>query len=233
MTGFPGRAALRRQYQCGHSPYRNPGTVRREPVVRAEGMGNDRELFAWNGKYSQYMSVNIRPRPFQTPHPPVSITPAPGKSKHRPIRPAAGTSDSTSLSSPVPRQPPERIFDDLWRMADELGVDDNPFRANYAQHVLVALTSSRGGAALRRTRCLQHDAGDRSYPDAPLHAARGHQSARSSCVAWQSQMADGHPSEPPSFGQLVESGAIVAGSVATVVSSSLIVPAATAWATCW
>ena len=29
-------------------------------------------------------------------------------------------------------------------------------------------------------------------------------------------MADGQPSEPPSFGQLVESGALVAGSVATV-----------------
>ena len=33
-----------------------------------------REPFAWNGKYSQYMSVNVWPRPFQTPHPPVSIT---------------------------------------------------------------------------------------------------------------------------------------------------------------
>ena len=33
-----------------------------------------REPFAWNGKYSQYMSVNVWPRPFQTPHPPVSVT---------------------------------------------------------------------------------------------------------------------------------------------------------------
>ena len=47
-----------------------------------------REPFAWNGKYSQYMSVNVWPRPFQAPHPPVSIT-GTGNPNTDPIRLAA------------------------------------------------------------------------------------------------------------------------------------------------
>ncbi len=35
----------------------------------------EREIFPWNGKYSQYPGVNIWPRPLQTPHPPVPLRP--------------------------------------------------------------------------------------------------------------------------------------------------------------
>ena len=173
-----------------------------------------REPFMWNGKYSQYMSVNIWPRPFQTPHPPISIT---GTGNPNTARFALQRDFGFNLI--VMGGPPstaQRIFDDLWRMADELGVDDNPFRANYAQPVLVADTDREAErlyadhAAYSMTRGIGH---------IPMHRFTlpgGISPPGLRALLANSQMGDGHPSEPPSFGQLVEAGAIVAGSVATV-----------------
>ena len=173
-----------------------------------------REPFMWNGKYSQYMSVNMWPRPFQTPHPPISIT---GTGNPNTARFALQRDFGFNLI--VMGGPPstaQRIFDDLWRMADELGVDDNPFRANYAQPVLVADTDREAErlyadhAAYSMTRGIGH---------IPMHRFTlpgGISPPGLRALLANSQMADGHPSQPPSFGQLVEAGAIVAGSVATV-----------------
>ena len=101
-------------------------------------------------------------------------------------------------------------------MADELGVDDNPFRANYAQHVLVADTDREAErlytdhVAYSMTRGIGH---------IPMHRYTlpgGISPPGLRALLGTAQRAGGHPGEPPSFGQLVESGAIVAGSVATV-----------------
>ena len=95
-------------------------------------------------------------------------------------------------------------------------MDDNPFRANYAQPVLVADTDREAErlyadhAAYSMTRGIGH---------IPMHRFTlpgGISPPGLRALLANSQVADGHPSEPPSFGQLVESGAIVAGSVATV-----------------
>jgi alkanesulfonate monooxygenase SsuD/methylene tetrahydromethanopterin reductase-like flavin-dependent oxidoreductase (luciferase family) len=172
------------------------------------------EPFAWNGKYSQYMSVNVWPRPFQQPHPPVSVT---GTGNPNTTRFAlqrdfgfnhivlGGSSSSAG-----------RLFDDMWCMADELGVDDNPFRANVGQYVLLADTDAEAErlyadhVAYSATRGIGHIPmhrftlpGGISPPG--LHALLG-----------DGQAAGGHPNERPCFGELVEAGAIVAGSPSTV-----------------
>ena len=44
MTGFPVGLPLRRQHQRGNSPDRDAGALRREPVVRTEGMDRQRTV---------------------------------------------------------------------------------------------------------------------------------------------------------------------------------------------
>jgi alkanesulfonate monooxygenase SsuD/methylene tetrahydromethanopterin reductase-like flavin-dependent oxidoreductase (luciferase family) len=171
------------------------------------------EPFPWNGKYAQYMKVNVWPRPFQTPHPPVSIT---GTGNPNTTRFALQRDFGFNLV--VVGGPPSRgqqIFDELWRMADELSLDANPFRANFSQWVLVADTDvqaerlyaehveynlRRGMGAISMNRV--NLPGGISPPG--LRALLG------------SAAGSAHGSAPPSYGELVESGAIVAGSVATV-----------------
>jgi alkanesulfonate monooxygenase SsuD/methylene tetrahydromethanopterin reductase-like flavin-dependent oxidoreductase (luciferase family) len=148
-----------------------------------------RESFAWNGRYSQYMSVNVWPRPFQLPHPPVSVT-----GTGNPNAPRFALQRDFGFNHIVlggASSSAERVFEDLWRMADELGVDDNPFKAGVGQYVLVADTDNEA---------------ERLYAE---HVSY-------STMRGIGQTVDGHPDEPPSFGRLVDSGAIVAGSAATV-----------------
>jgi alkanesulfonate monooxygenase SsuD/methylene tetrahydromethanopterin reductase-like flavin-dependent oxidoreductase (luciferase family) len=146
--------------------------------------------FAWNGKYSQYDTVNVWPRPFQLPHPPVSVT---------------GTGNPNTTRLALQRDfgfnhvvlggasaSADRVFDDLWLMADELGVDDNPFRANVGQYVLIADTDAE--AERLYTEHVSHGS-TRGIGHTPMHRL---------------------VLPAISFGELVDSGAIVAGSVATV-----------------
>ena len=182
MTGFPVGLPYDANISAGIPPIETRARYDENLsfVLRA---WTDREPFAWNGKYSQYMSVNVWPRPFQTPHPPVSIT---GTGNPNTARFALQRDFGFNLI--VMGGPPstaQRIFDDLWRMADELGVDDNPFRANYAQPVLVADTDREAERLYADHAAYSMTRGIGSYPYAPLHSAGGHQSSRSSCVAWQ------------------------------------------------
>ena len=88
MTGFPVGLPYDANINAGIPPIETRARYDENLsfVLRA---WTAREPFAWNGKYSQYMSVNIWPRPFQAPHPPVSIT-GTGNPNTDPIRPAAG-----------------------------------------------------------------------------------------------------------------------------------------------
>jgi alkanesulfonate monooxygenase SsuD/methylene tetrahydromethanopterin reductase-like flavin-dependent oxidoreductase (luciferase family) len=171
------------------------------------------EPFAWNGKYSQYMTVNIWPRPLQLPHPPVSVT---GSGNPNTTRFALqrdfgfnhvvlGGSSSGAA----------RVFDDLWRMADEMGIDDNPFRACVGQFVLVADTDAEAERlygehlSYSLTRGMGH---------IPMHrfTLPGGIAPPGLRALLGNGRAAGHSDAPPSFGRLVDAGAIVAGSVATV-----------------
>ena len=173
-----------------------------------------REPFAWNGKYSQYMSVNVWPRPFQTPHPPVSVT---GTGNPNTTRFALQRDFGFNLIvMGGPASAAQRIFDGLWRTADELGVDDNPFRANFAQFVLVADTDREAERLYAEHVAYSVTRGVGHIPMHRYTLPGGISPPGLRVLLANSQLADAHPSEPPSFGQLVESGAIVAGSVATV-----------------
>lgn len=171
-----------------------------------------REPFAWNGKYSQYMKVNVWPRPFQVPHPPVSITGTgnPNTTKFA-LQRDFGFNLLVTGSEPTAAQ---RIFDDLWRMADELGVDDNPFRTNYVQSVVVADTDSEAERLYAKHLEYSSTRGVGAIPMNRLVLPGG--VSPQGLRALLRNGAPGAAPKPPSYAELVESGAVVAGSAATV-----------------
>ena len=85
----------------------------------------------------QYPNVNIWPRPLQSPNPPIVLT-------------SVGTPRTARLAlerdfglnfvgfSGDPLDAARPAFDALWRAAAEMGKDDNPYRASFAQFAAVA-----------------------------------------------------------------------------------------------
>lgn len=109
-----------------------------ELVLRAWG---DPDPFAWNGKFSQYPSVNIWPRPLQQPRPPVYIT---------------GLGNPNTMRMTLERNfgfnyfgwfghkvTGKRVFDRFWEIADSLGLPRNPYRMGFMQIIAVGETDEQ------------------------------------------------------------------------------------------
>jgi len=172
-----------------------------------------REPFAWNGKYSQYMKVNVWPRPFQAPHPPVSIA---GTGDPKTTRLALEHDFGFNLVGPTLSQAQQHIFDGLWRMADQLGVDDNPFRVNVAQFVVVADTDAEAEKLYAKHIEYSATRGIGAIPAYRMSLPGSISPAELRTLLAGMPTADPPAPEMPSYADLVESGAIVAGSAATV-----------------
>jgi alkanesulfonate monooxygenase SsuD/methylene tetrahydromethanopterin reductase-like flavin-dependent oxidoreductase (luciferase family) len=98
-----------------------------------------KETFAWNGRYLQLPSVNIWPRPIQTPYPPVWI---PGLGSLSTWKFAAKHNHNYCMLSFFGSQIGKRVMDGFWEFADREGLDRNPYRAGFAQLVCVADTDA-------------------------------------------------------------------------------------------
>jgi len=100
-----------------------------------------REIFAWNGKYTQLANVNLWPRPIQQPHPPVWIpgTGSPGTMRDI-LRNDFGF---VYLSWDGPKLVGREVFDRYWNLAEEMGRDRNPYRLAFVQVAAVAETDER------------------------------------------------------------------------------------------
>jgi alkanesulfonate monooxygenase SsuD/methylene tetrahydromethanopterin reductase-like flavin-dependent oxidoreductase (luciferase family) len=172
----------------------------------------ERRPFAWNGKYSQYPGVNSWPRPLQTPHPPIAIT-------------TIGTPSTTRFALERdfgfnlvafhgdPMQIAKPVFDHFWRAAAELGVDDNPYRAAYAQFVAVADTDAEAERLYGKHIEYSFANGIGHIPLYRLAMPGGiPPEGLRQLMMTAPPPADG----PPSYRQLVDSGAVVAGSAETV-----------------
>ncbi len=171
-----------------------------------------REMFAWNGKFSQYPGVNIWPRPLQTPHPPISTT-------------TIGTPSTTlfTLKRDIglnlvafhgdPMQIAKPVFEHFWNTAAELGVDDNPYRAGYAQFVAVADTDAE--AERLYAKHIEYSFAN-GIGNIGLHRLAMPGGIPPMALKQLIMTAPPPPDGPPSYRHLVESGAVVAGSAATV-----------------
>jgi alkanesulfonate monooxygenase SsuD/methylene tetrahydromethanopterin reductase-like flavin-dependent oxidoreductase (luciferase family) len=172
----------------------------------------DPNIFPWNGKFSQYPGVNIWPRPLQSPHPPICVltTGSPGTTQLALRRDfgmnlVAFFGDAFKIAKPV--------YDYFWEQAAELGVDDNPYRAGYSQFVVVADTDAEAERLYGKhvEYCFANGIGN-------IPVNRLAMPGNVPPAALKAMIAAGPPpgAGARSYRDLVASGAVVAGSPATV-----------------
>jgi alkanesulfonate monooxygenase SsuD/methylene tetrahydromethanopterin reductase-like flavin-dependent oxidoreductase (luciferase family) len=210
ISGFPVGLAYDANINAGVPPIetRTRYDENLELILRA---WTTREPFPWNGRFSQYMSVNTWPRPMQQPHPPVNITGIGNPNTTRfALQRDLGFNLIALGSAPEATQ---RTFDDMWRMADELDVDDNPYRAAFAQFVAVADTDADAERKYARhiEYSMSHGIGHIPMKRFTLPGGISPQGLR---VLLRN--APPASKEPPRYADLVESGVVVAGSPDTV-----------------
>lgn len=99
----------------------------------------EQQPFAFNGRFGQYPQVNIWPRPLQAA-PPVFITGIGNPSTMRlSLERGFGFNYFGFAGAKLTGQ---RIFDRFWDIADEVGVERNPYRMGFLQTIAVAETDA-------------------------------------------------------------------------------------------
>ena len=96
--------------------------------------------FTFNGRYNQLRYVNPWPKPLQKPYPPVWL--AGGGSVE--TWELAATQDYTySYLSFFGYQFAQKLMSGFWETMDRMGIDQNPYRAGFAQQICVSETDER------------------------------------------------------------------------------------------
>lgn len=140
-----------------------------------------KEIFAFNGKYTQLPYVNIWPRPIQQPHPPVWV---PGFGSASTWKFAADNDHCYCFLSFFGSQIGKRMMDGFWEFAGQAGLDANPHRAGFAQLVVVSETDAQAEK--------DYAAHIRYFFDKCMHipvqyvGTPGHQDYASLAKAWRS-----------------------------------------------
>lgn len=171
------------------------------------------EPFAFNGKYTQLRYVNIWPRPLQKPHPPIWI-------------PSGGSIETWafclehdymySYLSYFGYKRAQKVMDGFWHKVAERGKDANPYRAGYAQIVVVADNDSEAERLYAShidyffNRCLHVYPG---FADAP-----GYRTQATLKAGFVPQVGEAATALRDQLGwkEFLEHGFVVAGSAATV-----------------
>ena len=109
-----------------------------ELVIRA---WTEKKPFPFNGKFSKFGSVNIWPRPIQEPLPPIWIT---GIGNPKTMEFCLSRSFGFNYFGWFgAKLTGRRIFDRFGSIANQLGVESNPFQIGFMQMVAVAETDSQ------------------------------------------------------------------------------------------
>lgn len=99
-----------------------------------------REVFAWNGKYTQLPMVNLWPRPIQQPHPPVWM---PGSGSTSTFYYAAEHNHCYCFLSYFGYQSALKSVEKYWSVCQEKGRDLNPYRLGFLQLIGVSETDEQ------------------------------------------------------------------------------------------
>jgi alkanesulfonate monooxygenase SsuD/methylene tetrahydromethanopterin reductase-like flavin-dependent oxidoreductase (luciferase family) len=215
IAGFPVGTPMDTTYAYGQ----NPATLRRkyheahDLIVRA---WTEPEPFSFNGEFTQLRYVNLWPRPVQQPHPPIWI-------------PGGGSIDTWDWCareqyvycylSYFGYKLGRSTMKGFWRRVDELGLDDNPYRAGFLQFVGVADTDEEarrlyaGPADYFYNRCLHLYPG---FTDAPGYQSEATVRARVLGMVQRASQQSSSGGMPTTFDEMVEAGYIIAGSPDTV-----------------
>jgi alkanesulfonate monooxygenase SsuD/methylene tetrahydromethanopterin reductase-like flavin-dependent oxidoreductase (luciferase family) len=211
VAGFPVGTSMDTNYCYGQIP-----SLTREKYQEAHDLiikaWTTREPFAWNGRYNKLRHVNIWPRPIQQPHPPVHI---PGGGSVETYDFCIDNTYSYSYLSFSGYLRAQALMNGYWKRVEERGVDRSPYRAGFAQTILVADTDAEAERLYSEhvsyfyNRCLHVYPG---FADAP-----GYRTIKTIQTGALSQYA------PPQGGytqltwkELTEQGHVIAGSPETV-----------------
>jgi len=171
------------------------------------------EPFSFNGKYTQLRYVNIWPRPLQKPHPPIWI---PGGGSIETWDFCLTHDYMYSYLSYYGYKRAQKIMEGFWQKVAERGKDANPYRAGYAQIVVVADNDQEAERLYGPhidyffNRCLHVYAG---FADAPGYRTQA--TLQAGFVPQVGRAASAMRAQL-TWKDFVEHGFVIAGSAATV-----------------
>jgi len=213
IAGFPVGTPMDTNFCMGQIPAltRDKYVESHELIMRA---WTEPEPFAFDGRYTQLRHVNIWPRPVQQPHPPVYI---PGGGSIETWDFCLDHDYNYSYLSFSGYKAGKSLLDGFWQRREERGDrDDNPYRASFAQIIAVADTDEEAERLYAEhilyffNNCLHVYPG---FADPPgyrtlktLKAGKLSQLRKDTMELFQNL----------TWKDLVESGAVIAGSPDTV-----------------
>ena len=211
VAGFPVGTSMDTNYCYGTIPglTREKYAEAHELIKRAWA---EPEPFAFKGRYTKLRYVNVWPRPIQQPLPPI----------HIPVGGSLETYDfcndntySYSYLSFGGYLRGKALMDGYWnRVAERNAPDTSPYRAGFAQFICVADTDADAERLYAKhahyfyNRCLHVFPG---FADAP-----GYRTIKTMQKGILNQYAPTKIFEEVPWGELIESGRVIAGSPETV-----------------
>ena len=93
--------------------------------------------FPFNGAFTKLRHVNLWPKPLQKPHPPIWLA---GGGSVETWKFATDNIYTYSYPSFSGHKAAKNLIDGYWQQVERAGLDDNPFRAGFAQLVVVGET---------------------------------------------------------------------------------------------
>ena len=139
IAGFPVGTPMDTCFAYGQNP-----SMLRERYLEAHDLvmkaWQEKDTFAFNGRFNQQRYVNIWPRPVQQPHPPVWI---PGGGSVETWQWCAKMDYVYAYLSYFGYKDGKETMDGFWREMARLGKDRNPNRAAFLQFIGVAETREK------------------------------------------------------------------------------------------
>jgi len=211
VAGFPVGTSMDTNYCYGTIP-----GLTREIYAEAHALimraWREPEPFAFNGRYTKLRYVNVWPRPIQQPHPPIHI---PGGGSLETYDFCIDNTYSYSYLSFGGYLRGKALMDGYWnRVAERNAPDTSPYRAGFAQFICVADTDADAERLYAKhahyfyNRCLHVFPG---FADAP-----GYRTIKTMQKGILNQYAPTKIFEEVPWGELIESGRVIAGSPETV-----------------
>jgi alkanesulfonate monooxygenase SsuD/methylene tetrahydromethanopterin reductase-like flavin-dependent oxidoreductase (luciferase family) len=131
IAGFPVGTPMDTCYAYGQNP-----SLLRARYLEAHDLvmkaWQEKDTFAFNGRFNQQRYVNIWPRPIQRPHPPVWV---PGGGSVETWRWCAEMDYVYCYLSYFGYKAGRLTMDGFWKEMEKLGKDRNPYRAGFLQFV--------------------------------------------------------------------------------------------------
>ncbi len=208
IAGFPVGTPMDDCFAYGQNPsqLRDRYLEAHDLVMRA---WQDKDTFAFNGRFNQQRYVNIWPRPIQQPHPPIWI---PGGGSVETWQWCAEKDYVYAYLSYYGHKAGKATMDGFWGEMDRLGKDRNPYRAAFAQTVCVA--ESRDEAMEKYTEAAEYFFGRCLHIDPRFAAPPGYSTEATQRAGLASQVSAAalrSVARPTEMKDLVDAGYIVIG----------------------